>query len=99
MNTRDDPNSGLNEFETQVPFYPEDTGNNFNTQTNFDNNQEDRSDNEKVNYGDINGNWKDGQAPESERIIIEGEGIEHNTTPDHGANHAGLDQETMEYIP
>jgi hypothetical protein len=39
MDTRDDPNSGLNEFETQVPFYPQDTGSNFNSQMNFDTNQ------------------------------------------------------------
>lgn len=75
MPIRDDPNSGLNEFETQVPFYPEDTGNNFNTQINFDTNKDERSDNEKVNYGDINGNWENGQAPASERINFEDEDI------------------------
>jgi len=60
---------------------------NKNTQINWGTNQDEE--NIPVNYGDINGNWQDGMAPFSESIDLEGEGIEHYTTPLHGANKAG----------
>jgi hypothetical protein len=78
--TRDGPNSGVNQFDLhEAPFYPEDTGSNFNTQMNFGTDQNGVSSNEPVIYGSINGN---GQAPESERINFENQGANSGETLD-----------------